>query len=222
MAQNNSVVMNINNVAAVATNGKEEMTMAQTTLAAEVVLGFAAEKLETMKVEELKDAARLCGVKVSGKKADLIERLTPFCKKELEVKIVSAPVAAKAWKDMTPEEKLADAKLSKWDKLIKAVASEYVKQSLGVKWALFYKNTKSTTTKAEYLVKTKKLWGATSKVIKSLYGEKNCNEDTIRQTLNAMVARGYLNFQKVQGRDGINIIFNATKDQMNAMYKLSK
>lgn len=111
---------------------------------------------------------------------------------------------------------------AKWDKLVKAVATEYVKQSLGVKWALFYKNTKATATKAEYLVKTKKLWGATSKVIKNLYGEKNCNEDTIQQTLNAMVVRGYLNFQKVQGNNGTNVIFNATADQMNAMWKLSK
>lgn len=111
---------------------------------------------------------------------------------------------------------------AKWDKLVKAVATEYVKQSLDVKWALFYKNTKATATKAEYLVKTKKLWGATSKVIKNLYGEKNCNEDTIQQTLNAMVVRGYLNFQKVQGNNGTNVIFNATADQMNAMWKLSK
>jgi hypothetical protein len=111
---------------------------------------------------------------------------------------------------------------AKWDKLVKAVATEYVKQSLGVKWALFYKNTKATATKAEYLVKTKKLWGATSKVIKNLYGEQNCNEGTIQQTLNAMVVRGYLNYQKVQGTNGVNIIFNATADQMNAMWKLSK
>lgn len=117
------------------------------------------------------------------------------------------------------KEKYLDAK---WDKLVKAVAAEYVKQSLGVKWALFYKNTKATATKAEYLVKTKKLWGATSKVIKNLYGEKNCNEDTIQQTLNAMVVRGYLNFQKVQGKSGVNVIFNASADQMNAMWKLSK
>lgn len=111
---------------------------------------------------------------------------------------------------------------AKWDKLVKAVATEYVKQSLGVKWALFYKNTKATATKAEYLVKTKKLWGATSKVIKNLYGEQNCNEGTIQQTLNAMVVRGYLNYQKVQGNNGVNVIFNATADQMNAMWKLSK
>lgn len=117
------------------------------------------------------------------------------------------------------KEKYMDAK---WDKLVKAVAAEYVQQSLGVKWALFYKNTKSTTTKAEYMVKTKKLWGATSKVIKNLYGEQNCNADTIQQTLNAMVVRGYLNYQKVQGNTGTNIIFNASAEQMNAMWKLSK
>lgn len=126
----------------------------------------------------------------------------------------------------TVEEKVEEKKSvyleAKWDKLVKAVAAEYVKQSLGVKWALFYKNTKATATKAEYLVKTKKLWGATSKVIKNLYGEKNCNEDTIQQTLNAMVVRGYLNFQKVQGKSGVNVIFNASADQMNAMWKLSK
>lgn len=111
---------------------------------------------------------------------------------------------------------------TKWDKLVKAVAAEYVKQSLNVKWALFYKNTKATATNAEYLVKTKKLWGATSKVIKAIYGEKNCNQDTIQQTLNAMVVRGYLNFQKVQGNNGMNVIFNASAAQMNAMWKLSK
>ena len=87
---------------------------------------------------------------------------------------------------------------------------------------MFYKNSKSTTTKSEYLVKSAKLWGATSKVIKAVYGEANCNEDTIRQSLNAMVVRGYLNFQRVHGKNGVNVIFNATKDQMNAMYVLSK
>ena len=122
-------------------------------------------------------------------------------------------------KEDTGMSKYMDAK---WDKLVKAVAGEYVRQSLGVKWALFYKNTKTTATKAEYLVKSNRLWGATSKVIKNLYGEKNCNEDTIQQTLNAMVARGYLNFKKVHGKNGTNVIFNASADQMNAMWKLSK
>lgn len=111
---------------------------------------------------------------------------------------------------------------TKWDKLVKAVAAEYVKQSLGVKWALFYKNTKATATNAEYLVKTNKLWGATSKVIKAMYGEKHCNQDTIQQTLNAMVVRGYLDFHKVPGKNGMNVIFTASADQMNAMWKLSK
>ena len=137
--------------------------------------------------------------------------------------IEAAPVVEEK---VTEKKEVSDMKQkymdAKWDKLVKAVATEYVKQSLGVKWALFYKNTKATATKAEYLVKTKKLWGATSKVIKNLYGEQNCNEGTIQQTLNAMVVRGYLNYQKVQGTNGVNVIFNATADQMNAMWKLSK
>jgi hypothetical protein len=137
----------------------------------------------------------------------------------IEEPVVETVVEEKENKKVSMKEKYMDAK---WDRLVKAVAAEYVKQSLGVKWALFYKNTKATATKAEYLVKTKKLWGATSKVIKNLYGEKNCNEDTIQQTLNAMVVRGYLNFQKVQGKNGTNVIFNASADQMNAMWKLSK
>lgn len=137
--------------------------------------------------------------------------------------IEAAPVVEEK---VTEKKEVSDMKQkyldAKWDKLVKAVATEYVKQSLGVKWALFYKNTKATATKAEYLVKTKKLWGATSKVIKNLYGEQNCNEDTIQQTLNAMVVRGYLNYQKIQGTNGVNVIFNASADQMNAMWKLSK
>ena len=137
--------------------------------------------------------------------------------------IEAAPVVEEK---VTEKKEVSDMKQkymdAKWDKLVKAVATEYVKQSLGVKWALFYKNTKATATKAEYLVKTKKLWGATSKVIKNLYGEQNCNEGTIQQTLNAMVVRGYLNYQKVQGMNGVNVIFNASADQMNAMWKLSK
>jgi uncharacterized protein (DUF2164 family) len=140
--------------------------------------------------------------------------------------IETAPVVEEKVTEKTEKKEVSDMKQkyldAKWDKLVKAVATEYVKQCLGVKWALFYKNTKATATKAEYLVKTKKLWGATSKVIKNLYGEQNCNEGTIQQTLNAMVVRGYLNYQKVQGNNGVNIIFNATADQMNAMWKLSK
>lgn len=188
-------------------------------------------------VKELRVVAKNLGVKGYSKmkKDDLIAAIQFFTdvlrsmnnEERKESEAVVAPVieepvvetVVEEKKEVSMKEKYMDAK---WDKLVKAVAAEYVKQSLGVKWALFYKNTKATATKAEYLVKTKKLWGATSKVIKSLYGEKNCNEDTIQQTLNAMVVRGYLNFQKVQGKNGTNVIFNASADQMNAMWKLSK
>lgn len=181
-------------------------------------------------VKELRVVAKEVGVKGYSKmkKADLIAAIEFFTNEERKAnEAVVAPVIEEPVVETVVEEKKEDTGMSKyintkWDKLVKAVAAEYVKQSLGVKWALFYKNTKATTTKADYLVKTNKLWGATSKVIKNLYGEKNCNEDTIQQTLNAMVARGYLNFQKVSGKNGINVVFNATADQMNAMWKLSK
>lgn len=177
-------------------------------------------------VKELRVVAKEAGVKGYSKmkKADLIAAIEFFTNEERKANeaavapVIEEPVV----ETVVVEDKKTKYMDSKWDKLVKAVAAEYVKQSLGVKWALFYKNTKSTTTKAQYMVKSSRLWGATSKVIKNLYGEKNCNEDTIQQTLNAMVVRGYLNFQKVQGKNGTNVIFNATTDQMNAMWKLSK
>lgn len=191
-----------------------------------VVVAMAKEEVEMKTKNELRVALEAVGVELTNtqfkktKKAELVAILEKYLDPSKKVEIVEAS-------DTVVEEKKEDTGMSKymdakWDKLVKAVATEYVKQSLGVKWALFYKNTKATATKAEYLVKTKKLWGVTSKVIKNLYGEQNCNEGTIQQTLNAMVVRGYLNYQKVRGNTGVNVIFNATTDQMNAMWKLSK
>ena len=193
----------------------------------------AAVRLDEKTVKGLKKIAKEVGVKGYSKmnKTDLIAAIQFFTdegRKEteavvapvIEEPVVETVVEENENKEVSMKEKYMDAK---WDKLVKALAYEYVKQSLNRKWALFYKNTKSTTTKSEYLVKSSKLWGCTAKVIKTLYGEANCNENTIRQTLNAMVVRGYINFKRVYGRNGgINVVFNATKDQMNAMYKLSK
>lgn len=194
-----------------------------------IVIAMTKEEIEMKTKDQIREMLETVGVEMSNtvfkktKKAELVAMLEKYLDPSKKVEIVEAPVVEEK---VTEKKEVSDMKQkymdAKWDKLVKAVAAEYVKQSLGVKWALFYKNTKSTTTKAEYMVKTKKLWGATSKVIKALYGEKNCNADTIQQTLNAMVVRGYLNFQKVEGEKGTNIVFNATSDQMNAMWKLSK
>lgn len=206
----------------------QNTTMNNVTANNNMVIAMSKEEVEMKTKDELRVALEAVGVVMSNtqfkktKKAELVAMLEQYLDPSKKVEIVEAKDSveeANEHKEISMKEKYMDAK---WDKLVKAVAAEYVKQSLGVKWALFYKNTKATATKAEYLVKTKKLWGATSKVIKNLYGEKNCNEDTIQQTLNAMVVRGYLNFQKVQGKNGTNVIFNATADQMNAMWKLSK
>lgn len=169
--------------------------------------------LEELTIKQLNTKAKSLGIKDCSQmtKTALIRAIE---QSEVEESTTEESVVEE---QKTAKDKYFDPRL---DKLVKAVAAEYVKQSLNVKWALFYKNTRSTTTKAEYLVKTKKLWGATSKVIKNLYGK--CNQGTIQETLNTMVVRGYLNFQKVQGKNGINVIFNATADQMNAMWKLSK
>ncbi len=194
-----------------------------------IVIAMTKEEVEMKTKDQIREMLETVGVEMSNtqfkktRKAELVAMLEKYLDPSKKVEIVEAPVVEE---NVTEKKEVSDMKQkymdAKWDKLVKAVAAEYVKQSLGVKWALFYKNTKSTTTKAEYMVKTKKLWGATSKVIKALYGEKNCNADTIQQTLNAMVVRGYLNFQKVEGEKGTNIVFNATSDQMNAMWKLSK
>jgi hypothetical protein len=207
----------------------QNTTMNNVTANNTIVIAMNKEEVEMKTKDQIRVMLETVGVEMSNtvfkktKKAELVAMLEKYLDPSKKVEIVEAKDSVeevnenKEVSDM--QKKYMDAK---WDKLVKAVAAEYVKQSLGVKWALFYKNTKATATKAEYLVKTKKLWGATSKVIKNLYGEKNCNEDTIQQTLNAMVVRGYLNFQKVQGKNGTNVIFNATADQMNAMWKLSK
>lgn len=207
----------------------QNTTMNNVTANNTIVIAMNKEEVEMKTKDQIREMLETVGVEMSNtvfkktKKAELVAMLEKYLDPSKKVEIVEVKDSVeevnenKEVSDM--QKKYMDAK---WDKLVKAVAAEYVKQSLGVKWALFYKNTKATATKAEYLVKTKKLWGATSKVIKNLYGEKNCNEDTIQQTLNAMVVRGYLNFQKVQGNNGTNVIFNATADQMNAMWKLSK
>lgn len=196
--------------------------MAQNTVMATINASVNKEEITMKTKNEIREMLKAVGVEISNtvfkktKKADLVATLEQHLKPVDEVK--ETVVEKKEGEDM--KTKYMDPK---WDKLIKTLASEYVKQSLGVKWALFYKNSKPTVTKSEYLVKSSKLWGATSKVIKTLYGETNCNEDHIQQALNAMVVRGYLNYQKVNGRDGsINVVFNATTDQMNAMYKLAK
>lgn len=195
MAQNTTNNVTIN----AASKNMEEKNM--------INLAMKAETLEQKTVKELRFMASVVGLKgcSHAKKAELIAKLAPLCN-EWEKTMVKNDYTEK-----------------KWDKLVKAVATEYVAQSLNVKWALFYKNTKSTTTKDDYLVKTKKLWGATSKVIKTIYGEKNCNINNIKQTLEAMVARGYLNYRKVTGLNNqVNIVYSASTNQMNAMYKLSK
>jgi hypothetical protein len=187
-----------------------------------------AQMMNNATVKELKAMAKDLGVKGYSKmkKADLIAAIEFFTNEERKkAETVVAPVIEEPVVETVDvqEDKKTKYMDTKWDRLVKAVAAEYVRQSLGKSWALFYKNTKSTTTKAQYMVKSSRLWGCTAKVIKSLYGEKNCSEKAIQETLNAMVVRGYLNYQKVHGKNGmVNVVFSATADQMNAMYKLSK
>ncbi len=217
--KNNNQNVTVNN-----TTFKEETTMKNQNNAAanNMIIAMSKEEVSMKTKDEIRTMLEVVGVKMSNnefkrtKKADLVAQLEKYLDPTKKVEIVEKK------EENVMEDKMKQYLDSKWDKLVKAVAKEYVDQSLNTKFALFYKNTKATATNAEYLVKSSRLWGATSKAIKSLYGEKNCSEDTIRQTLNAMVVRGYLNYQKVQGEKGVNVIFNATAAQMNAMWKLSR
>lgn len=217
-------------------NVQEEVTMknnTQNTVANNnVVVAMTKEEIVMMTKDQIRVALEACGVEMSNnefkrtKKADLVAQLEKYLDPTKKVEIIEAPVTETVTENKKEETVMTDKMKkyldSKWDKLVKAVAKEYVDQSINTKFALFYKNTKATATNGEYLVKSSRLWGATSKAIKSLYGEKNCDEKAIRETLNAMVVRGYINYQKVQGEKGVNVIFNATAAQMNAMWKLSR
>lgn len=193
-----------------------------------MVIAMNKEEVEMKTKDQIRVMLETVGVEMSNtqfkktKKAELVAMLEQYLDPSKKVKIVEVKDSvekANENKEVSMKEKYMDAK---WDKLVNAVVAEYVKQSVGVKWALFYRNTKSTVTTSKYLVKTNKLWGATSKVIKSLYGEKNCNEDNIKQTLNALVIRGFLHFQKVEGKNGTNVIFSASTSLADILEKANK
>lgn len=227
--KNNNQNVTVNN-----TTSKEETTMTNQNNAAanNMIIAMSKEEVTMKTKDEIRTMLEVVGVKMSNnefkrtKKADLVTQLEKYLDPTKKVEIVEAPVTETVTEEKKEENVMTDKMKqyldSKWDKLVKAVAKEYVDQSINTKFALFYKNTKATATNGEYLVKSSRLWGATSKAIKSLYGEKHCDEKAIRETLNAMVVRGYLNYQKVQGEKGVNVIFNATAAQMNAMWKLSR
>lgn len=183
-----------------------------------------AQNMNNATVKELRIVAKNLGIKGYSKmtKAVLVAAIEKHKAAEVAAPVVEEPVVETVVEKKEVSDMKAKYNAAVWDKLVKALATEYVKQSLNRKWALFYKNTRATTTKSEYLVKSSRLWGCTAKVIKDVYGNSNCNESYIQQALNAMVVRGYLNYQKVNGKSGVNVIFNATKDQMNQMYRLSK
>jgi hypothetical protein len=193
-----------------------------------MVIAMNKEEVEMKTKDQIRVMLETVGVVMSNtqfkktKKAELVAMLEQYLDPSKKVEIVEVKDSVEEVnekKEVSMKEKYLDAK---WDKLVNAVVAEYVKQSVGVKWALFYRNTKSTVTTSKYLVKTNKLWGATSKVIKDLYGEKNCNEDNIKQTLNALVIRGYLHFQKVEGKNGTNVIFSASTSFADILEKASK
>jgi hypothetical protein len=99
-------------------------------------------------------------------------------------------------------------------------------KDMGEIWKLFYKNTKGKVVKDDYLVKTKRLFAATSRVIevfgKDKIKKEDITSDLIQQALNAMFVRGFINFKKVNGnKNDENITFSASKDQMNAMFKFA-
>jgi hypothetical protein len=194
-----------------------------------MVIAMNKEEVEMKTKDQIRVMLETVGVVMSNtqfkktKKAELVAMLEQYLDPSKKVEIVEVKDSVeevnekKEVSDM--QKKYMDAK---WDKLVNAVVAEYVKQSVGVKWALFYRNTKSTVTTSKYLVKSNKLWGATSKVIKSLYGDENCNAENIKQTLNALVIRGYLHFQKVEGNNGTNIIFSASASLADLLEKASK
>ena len=193
-----------------------------------MVIAMNKEEVEMKTKDQIRVMLETVGVVMSNtqfkktKKAELVAMLEQYLDPSKKVEIVEVKDSveeATEKKEVSMKEKYLDAK---WDKLVNAVVAEYVKQSVGVKWALFYRNTKSTVTTSKYLVKSNKLWGATSKVIKSLYGEQNCNAENIKQTLNALVIRGYLHFQKVEGNNGTNVIFSASASLADILEKASK
>ena len=194
-----------------------------------MVIAMNKEEVEMKTKDQIRVMLETVGVVMSNtqfkktKKAELVAMLEQYLDPSKKVEIVEVKDSVE---EANENKEVSDMKKkyldAKWDKLVNAVVAEYVKQSVGVKWALFYRNTKSTVTTSKYLVKTNKLWGATSKVIKGLYGEKNCNEENIKQTLNALVIRGYLHFQKVEGKNGTNIIFSASTSLADILEKASK
>lgn len=207
----------------------QNTTMNNVTANNTIVIAMSKEEVEMKTKDQIREMLETVGVEMSNtvfkktKKAELVAMLEKYLDPSKKVEIVEAPVVEEK---VTEKKEVSDMKQkyldAKWDKLVNAVVAEYVKQSVGVKWALFYRNTKSTVTTSKYLVKSNKLWGATSKVIKSLYGEQNCNAENIKQTLNALVIRGYLHFQKVEGNNGTNVIFSASASLADILEKASK